>query len=161
MDYLISSATIEDAATIAHLRALMFNDQGGFEPVQLAEMEVRYTEWVADNLRSGDYWGWFAKSLQGELVGSAGLWLREWPPILKDYTGRQGYIENVYVMPAFRRKGVARQLMLTLLDWARSSGKIYNIELHATTMAHELYQSLGFESDDGRMGLWIGPIHVQ
>ena len=57
--------------------------------------------------------------------------------------GRQAIVLNVYTEPAFRRHGLARALMLDLLDWARSSG-LDSLVLHATPDGRPLYEALGF-----------------
>jgi len=156
MDYRIVQAEVADAAIIANHRTLMFSENKRHSENSLAEMEQRYKEWLIHKIAGGDYIGWFAKTANENILGGVGLWLREWPPELNDYTGKQGYIENVYVVPTHRRQGIAHQLMLTLLEWARASTKVYYIDLHATSMAQLLYKTLGFEVNDGSMSLWIG-----
>jgi ribosomal protein S18 acetylase RimI-like enzyme len=52
----------------------------------------------------------------------------------------------VYTVPEHRRRGLARQVMLRLLDAARAL-KLDVVELHATEDGYPLYRSLGFEDD--------------
>ena len=146
-----------EAALIAQQRKCMFAEEKHFSEADLAHMERLYESWVATKLACGDYRGWFAVSEAGEVIGGVGLWLREWPPILNNYTGKQGYIENVFTLPTYRRQGVARQLMIALLEWVRTSQVAYEIELHPTQMAHSLYSSLGFDSNHAVMSQWLGP----
>ena len=157
--FTIRQASQQEAALIARQRKLMFAEEKHFSEADLVQMEGRYETWVTSKLATGDYQGWFAVSQSGEVIGGVGLWLREWPPILNNYTGKQGYIENVFTLPAYRRKGVARQLMIALLEWVRTSQIAYEIELHPTQMAHSLYSSLGFESNHAVMSQWLGPKH--
>lgn len=157
LSYTIRQATAQDAALIAQHRKLMFADEGSFSKADQVQMEERYAAWVLPKLVSGDYQGWFAEIESGEVIGGVGLWLREWPPILNNDTGRQGYIENVYTAPMYRRQGVARQLMIALLDWVRTTKAVYEIELHPTDKARALYSSLGFESYQAAMTQWFGP----
>ncbi len=155
-DYHIRQSTPTDASLIAYHRRLMFADQDNHSEAELQEMETEYTEWVTAKLKSGEYIGWFATDEDEEVIAGVGLWLREWPPILNDETGRQGYVENVYTTPAHRRRGLSRQLMNALLDWAGTTGRVKLIELHASPVAQPLYESLGFSSEDGLMLLWVG-----
>ena len=155
--FFIRQATPQDAAVIARQRRLMFAEDKQHSEADLVHMESLYESWLADKLATGDYLGWLAQSESDEIVAGVGLWLREWPPILKNYTGKQGYVENVYTMPAYRRRGIARALMIGLLDWVRTSQVVYEIELHPTQMAYSLYSSLGFESNTGCMSQWFGP----
>ncbi|MEO8610553.1 MAG: GNAT family N-acetyltransferase [Chloroflexota bacterium] len=155
MTYQIRQSTSADTALIAHHRSLMFADQGDYLDSDLAAMEIQYAVWVAPKLASGDYIGWFAETDLGEIVAGVGLWLREWPPILDDETGKQGYLENVYTVPAHRRQGLSRQLMHALLAWVHETRVTQNIALHAAPIAQPLYESLGFISESGLMLLWI------
>jgi GNAT superfamily N-acetyltransferase len=43
-----------------------------------------------------------------------------------------------------RRRGVARQLMLTMIDWCRTQGFV-QVDLHASKQGKPLYESLGFQ----------------
>ncbi len=153
----IRRATSHDAAVIAHQRRLMFAEEKHHTEVDLIHMEGLYATWVADKLVAGEYLGWLAQTDSGEIVAGVGLWLREWPPIPRNYMGKQGYIENVFTLPAYRRRGMARQLMGVLLDSVHTSRVVYEIELHPTQMAYSLYSSLGFESNTGSMSQWFGP----
>jgi GNAT superfamily N-acetyltransferase len=56
---------------------------------------------------------------------------------------RRGNLLNVYTVAAFRRRGLARQLMKAVLDWCREN-KIDTIILHASPDGRRLYESLGF-----------------
>ena len=57
--------------------------------------------------------------------------------------GHEGLILNIYVEPAWRRRGLARRLMTTILEWAPSAG-VVRLVLHASSDGRPLYESLGF-----------------
>src|ERR1700682_2136083 len=92
----IRQATQQEAAVIAHQRRLMFADGRHYSDAELTQMQSSYEVWVTTKLAADEYMGWLAENESGEIVGGVGLWLREWPPILNNYTGKQGYIENVF-----------------------------------------------------------------
>jgi len=158
-EFTIRRASAQDAAVIARQRRLMFADGNDTSEAELTEMESLYVGWVAVKLATGEYWGWLAETESGEVIAGVGLWLREWPPILYNYTGKQGFVENVFTLPAYRRRGIARQLMNALLEEVRRSQVAYEIELHPTQRARPLYASLGFEGNTGLMSQWFGPKH--
>jgi GNAT superfamily N-acetyltransferase len=54
-------------------------------------------------------------------------------------------ILNVYTEPEFRRRGIARQIVVTILDWAQQRG-LRTINLHASNEGRSLYEKLGFEA---------------
>src|SRR5262245_21502676 len=61
-----------------------------------------------------------------------------------------GFVEGVYVIPAWRRQGVARQLFAAIGDWARARGcrelaSDALLENEASQVAHK---ALGFRETD-------------
>ena len=62
--------------------------------------------------------------------------------------GRRGWIGGMGVVPEFRRRGIARRIMLYLLDQARRLG-LSTVQLEVITQnqaAYPLYSSLGFQT---------------
>lgn len=62
--------------------------------------------------------------------------------------GQRGWIGGVGVIPDYRRRGIARQMMFYLIEQARLTG-IARLQLEViaeNTKAFDLYRSLGFES---------------
>ena len=82
----------------------------------------------------------------GRIVCCAWLLLVTKPPSPRFPHGQTGTLFNVYTVPEHRRRGLARQVMLRLLDAARAL-KLDVVELHATEDGYPLYRSLGFEDD--------------
>jgi GNAT superfamily N-acetyltransferase len=62
-----------------------------------------------------------------------------------------GYVQWVATEPDFRRRGLARGVMVGLLDWFERRD-VFAVELHATAQAESLYLSMGF-SDEGARAL--------
>ncbi|GAC1350753.1 MAG: hypothetical protein NVSMB27_36280 [Ktedonobacteraceae bacterium] len=59
-----------------------------------------------------------------------------------------GYVKRVVVHPAFRKQGLARQLMQYIITFARTEQHLEAIDLHVwedNYSAIRLYESLGFE----------------
>ncbi len=76
---------------------------------------------------------------QGQLVGNVSL-----APTGHD---RGWVIANVAVYPAYRRRGIARQLMDTALEWAAQQGEYATLQVDAdNAAARTLYESLGFKT---------------
>ena len=51
---------------------------------------------------------------------------------------------NVYVDAEFRRRGIARKVMETILEWCRGEG-LAAVFLHASDEGRRLYESMGFQ----------------
>lgn len=61
------------------------------------------------------------------------------------------YMQDVFVVPAFRRQGIGRQLVWALRDAAQKAGwaRLYWIAANDNPAAQALYKSLGIRLDFG------------
>ena len=87
--------------------------------------------------------------LDGETAGYAGMnWVLD-----------EGYMDNVAVLPAFRRQGVARALMEALAARARELGLSFlTLEVRlSNTEAAALYRGLGFREAGRRRNFYARP----
>jgi GNAT superfamily N-acetyltransferase len=103
--------------------------------------------YLQDAMVRGEYLAWLAET-RGTAIGGAGVQLRPILPRPRLETddiefGPEAIILNVYVEPAFRRRGVADALMRALLD-ALATRNIRRIVLHASKEGRRLYERLGF-----------------
>lgn len=106
-------------------------------------MTAHFRTWLKPRLADGSYFG-FVMSDDGVAVAGIGLMLIEWPPHPEHPAqDKRGYVLNVFVEPAYRKRGLARELMaLADAEFARR-GVSYAV-LHATEKGGPLYQSLGW-----------------
>ncbi len=108
-------------------------------------MVAAATPWLARALADGSYRHWLALDGSGCILGGGGVLVSPWPANPKDPCTERAVILNVYTEPGFRKRGVARQIMLTILDWARQRG-LRSINLHASDEGRSLYEKLGFKA---------------
>src|ERR1700730_18083697 len=88
----------------------------------------------------GAGWEW-----EGDGGGAGGaVLISPWPSHPYDMECRRATILNVYVDQEFRRQGIARQLMRTMIDWCRNEGFAF-VYLHSSKNGRPLYEGLGFE----------------
>ncbi len=137
------AANTGDIDIITHHRRRMFIDAGRADNRVLDVMDEHFKPWLLSMLQSEKYLGWLA--LEGDqVIGGAGLLLLDWPPHPLDPTsGQRGYLLNVYVEPAHRRKHLASYLIELALAEARRR-KIHVVALHSTEAGRPLYESNGF-----------------
>jgi ribosomal-protein-alanine N-acetyltransferase len=85
-----------------------------------------------------------------ELVGYAGLWF------VPDPDGDQAHVTNIVVAEAYRRTGVAREMMISLADHARGRDCVaWTLEVRITALAaQELYRRFGFAPAGIRKGYY-------
>jgi ribosomal protein S18 acetylase RimI-like enzyme len=137
-------AALDDAAAIVGHRRAMFHDMGRRDEAKLTQMSAEFEPWLRNRMESGEYLAWMAVAADGSIAGGAGLWLMDWPPHVIGSGARRGNILNVYVRPESRRRGIARALMETALEWTRANG-VDCVILHASDDGRALYESLGFK----------------
>jgi GNAT superfamily N-acetyltransferase len=139
---------MEDAAILAYQRAAMFRDMGVLSDDLFSSLATACQHYFTRALPTGEYVGWIATADENEIVGGAGLQLRQILPRpdldrARIITGPQAIVLNVYTEPAWRRRGVANRLMQHVLDWT-SAHEIESVVLHAAPEARALYEKLGF-----------------
>lgn len=140
----VREATPTDASVISQQRCLMFEDMGFSDHARLGDMRIEFEDWVSEKLAEGEYRGWLMTDPFGAVIAGAGLWIMEWLPTPVDLSEERGYVLNVYVRPEYRRKGIARILMQTILHWCRVHD-IHTLSLHASPDGLDLYKQLGFQ----------------
>jgi GNAT superfamily N-acetyltransferase len=146
----IRLATPADALLLATQRVAMFRDMGKTTAETEQPLLEASESYMAKALASGEYVGWVARldSPPHAVIAGAGVQFRPLLPRTDPsgqflLVGREGLILNVYVDEAYRRQGVARRLMETLIAWAPGAG-IVRLVLHASHDGRRLYESLGF-----------------
>ena len=122
----------------------MFSEMGYHDERALDAMSDAFRPWLIRMMDAGEYLAWLAIAADGSVAAGLGLWLMDWPPHMIGPGARRGNILNVYASPQHRRRGLAKRLMETALDWCRSNG-IRAVILHASEDGRPLYNALGFK----------------
>jgi GNAT superfamily N-acetyltransferase len=138
------TATPDDCAIILHHRRSMFEDMQEGTREDLDRMIDATVPWLAQALADGSYRGWLAQDPQGRVVAGGGILVSSWPAGPRDPVTRRAVILNVYAEPDFRRQGLARRLMLLMIQWLKDQG-FSSVVLHASDAGRHLYETLGFQ----------------
>jgi GNAT superfamily N-acetyltransferase len=139
--YIFRRATIDDIDIIVHQRSAMFTDMG-LDPVRIQSWEQPFRHWMRPRLETNEYIGFFAVSGE-QVVAGAGLWVHDWLPSPQTASPNRGYILNVYTEPPFRKRGLARRLVETAIEYCRSQN-IPTVVLHASEQGYPIYEAIGF-----------------
>ena len=145
--YDLREATPADVPTLVIHRRRMFEDMaaaGGtpYDVTALDAMDVAYAAHLSLRLVDGAERAWVIES-GGRIVASGAVLLSEWLPRPRDLTGRLAYLHSVYTLPEYRRRGLARRIVETAIDFCRAQG-LRRLVLHASRDGRPLYESLGF-----------------
>jgi len=141
----IREAAPSESAIILHHRRSMFRDMGEGTVEELDQMVEVAGPWLARALADGSYRHWLALDSSERIAGGGGVLLSPWPASPKDPCTERAVILNVYTEPEFRNRGIARQIMLTILAWLKERG-LRAVNLHASDEGRHLYEKLGFEA---------------
>ncbi len=139
----IREAAASELAIVLHHRRSMFRDMGEGTVEELDRMVEVATPWMARALADGSYHHWLALDGSNRVCGGGGVLLCPWPANPKDPCTERAVVLNVYTEPGFRKRGIARQVMLTILAWVKEHG-LRSVNLHASPEGRPLYEKLGF-----------------
>jgi GNAT superfamily N-acetyltransferase len=141
----IREAAPDELAIILHHRRSMFRDMGEGTVDELDRMVEVARPWLTRALADGSYRHWLALDGSGRVAGGGGVLLGPWLANPKDPCTERAVILNVYTEPEFRKRGIARQVMVTILEWLKQRG-FRAVNLHASAEGRPLYEKLGFEA---------------
>lgn len=147
MPFSIREATIGDVPSLARHRPAMFRDMGKLAPHHERPLEEATAVWLREAMPRGEYLAWVAENEGEAIVAGAGVHLRRILPRADEPEalefGPEALIVNVYVDREWRRRGVARAVMIAILDALDTRG-IRRVLLHASVEGRRLYEGLGF-----------------
>jgi GNAT superfamily N-acetyltransferase len=123
----------------------MFSDMGEGTVEELDRMVEVAGPWLARALADGTYRHWLALDVSGRVAGGGGVLLGPWPANPKDPCVERAVILNVYTELEFRKRGIARLVMRTILGWVQERG-LRGVNLHSSSEGRGLYERLGFEA---------------
>jgi ribosomal protein S18 acetylase RimI-like enzyme len=132
----------DDLDLICQHREKMFLEAGR-SPDAVRLMTDSFRPWLRTRLADGRYFGFFL-TVQDQVVAGIGLMEIEWPPHPSHpEQDKRAYMLNVYVEPAFRKRGLAKQMMQLAEQEFTRRGLQFAI-LHATAAGRPLYENLGW-----------------
>jgi GNAT superfamily N-acetyltransferase len=142
----IREASPSDIPEIVRLRRCMYEDMNYKDADALQAMSSLTADFLEKALPDGTFRAWLARDSNHVIAGGAVI-ITAWPAHPYDLECRRATILNVYTDPAYRRRGIARQLMQTMIDWCKQQG-FARVTLHASDDGRHLYESLGFEPNN-------------
>lgn len=106
------------------------------EMQELCAQPGRYAQWIACS-RLGEPQGLVEVALRSDYVNGT-----DSSPV--------GFLEGLYVDPAFRKQGIAAMLVYTAEQWVREQGctEMVSDALLENTDSHAMHRALGFEETE-------------
>jgi GNAT superfamily N-acetyltransferase len=137
----IRPARLEEMNVAADLRGVMASEMGRHWDCEHPGWRVRFATFFREKQASGNAQFFFAEN-GGDIVGMAAV------SVLDEYRALafgqpRAIVNSVFVIPAVRRRGIARRLMEAAIEWARGRGCAM-LRLRTSVAGRPLYESLGF-----------------
>src|SRR5215831_13245155 len=137
MEYRI--ATKEDINELVRLRIEFLNEITENRHVTNQDLvATQLKRYFNDHLDEDDFISWLAVD-KTHIVGTGAICFYDYPAGYGDCNGKYGYILNIYIVPGYRRQGLAEKIMEMLIQAAREKGAGL-VTLRTTKMAKQLYE---------------------
>lgn len=143
-EIVIRQARPEDVAEIVRQRRRMYEDMGERDAAALDAMQATSAAFLEKAIPAGLFRGWLAQTPAGRVVAGGGMMIVPWLSRPADPAPRRAWILNVYTCPEYRRQGIARRLMQTMIESCRQAA-FQSVALHSSDEGRPLYESLGFK----------------
>lgn len=148
----IREATLPDIPEILRQRRRMYEDMHYTDEATLTTMSDLTANYLRKAIPDGSFRSWLACD-NGRAIAGGAVIISPWPAHAYDLECRRATILNVYTDPDYRRRGIGRLLMQTIIAWCKQQG-FARVTLHASDDGRHLYESLGFEpSNEMRLTL--------
>ncbi len=144
MEFLLSHAGPGDVELLVTHRLNMWRDIHPEFGSKVDESEGLTREWIRARLSDGTLVGFIVRARDGTVAGSGCIWLRDEQPRPTNSRLVVPYLMSMYTERAFRRKGVAKLIVQSALNWCREQN-YDRVVLHASEAGKPLYEEFGFE----------------
>lgn len=136
----IARASIVDAYDLARLRAVSLVEMGLLKPLERGLFQQRAQREFVKLFREGRLAAWLLVA-DGHAMGCTCVLL--WDRLPYPTTSLHAEVAGVYVDPALRGRGYAREMVREAISWARAA-EVRKIVLHPSSAGRGLYEGLGF-----------------
>ena len=138
--------TDEDLDAFIEMRIRQLREEGATEDVDLVPALKDYYQ---RHMTDGTFVSWIA--LDNEtIIGTSGMSIVEKPPYFGCPSGKIGLLSSMFTEKAYRRQGIARELLSRVVDEARERG-CGAVQITASDMGVLLYTDFGFIKNNNFM----------
>ena len=149
--WVVRRAGVDDVSLLARHRAEMWLAMGNLKPEGYDRMLEQSRTYFLEAIVTREYIGWVVEGPaleENRIVAGGGLLLRRISPFPGEdgqvcASEMQAHVLNVFVEKEYRKQGLAKRLMTTILEWCNGQG-IQSVTLNASKEGKPLYEKLGF-----------------
>lgn len=128
------------------MRINQLREEGAKEDI---DIRPALTDYYKRHLADGTFVSWIAID-NGKIIGTSGLSVVEKPPYFGCPSGKIGLLSSMFTDKEYRRQGIAKTLLLHIVDEAREAG-CGTVQITASDMGVLLYTAFGFTKNNNFM----------
>ena len=138
--------TPNELDTFIEMRINQLREEGAKEDIDLRPaLKDYYSRHMSDDT----FISWLA--VDGEkIIGTSGMSIVEKPPYFGCPSGKIGLLSSMFTDKAYRRQGIASELLSRVVDEARKRG-CGTVQITASDMGVLLYTNFGFTKNNNFM----------
>jgi len=139
-------ATLNDIELLVNTRVSLIDEDSGLNENEKKDLYESNKAYMQDAMKQETFISFLA--FDGDIfVGTASACLYAVLPGKKLPKGKNAYIQNVYVLPSYRRQGIGKKVVSMVIDEVKQRGYT-RITLHATQTGQALFSSCGFQNSE-------------
>ena len=128
------------------MRINQLREEGAKEDI---DIRPALADYYKRHLADSTFVSWIAID-NGKIIGTSGLSVVEKPPYFGCPSGKIGLLSSMFTDKAYRRQGIAKTLLLHIVDEAREAG-CGTVQITASDMGVLLYTDFGFTKNNNFM----------
>ena len=152
MEIVFKKLTEVELETFVDMRIRQLTEEyesEGREAPKNVDLKSALFEYYHQHMADGTFVSWLA--MDGDtIVGTSGMSFVEKPPYFTCPSGKLGLLSSMFTNPAYRRKGIAKELLDRVISEARSYG-CGSVYITASDMGVKLYTAYGFKHNGNFM----------
>jgi GNAT superfamily N-acetyltransferase len=145
----IRQANLDDVEEMVRLRHDMQAEMGEHD-AKAADAIVDATRDYFQKQLTGKHFVGILAEDEGRIVGTGSFVVYDTPPSVPNPSGVDAYVLNMYTVPEYRGRGIAKLILDALLQRAYEEGA-RRIWLRTSEKARPVYEHLGFASRNNYM----------
>lgn len=138
--------TEKELDTFIDMRIHQLREEGAKEDIDLVPA---LRDYYNRHMLDGTFISWLAMD-EEQIIGTSGMSYVEKPPYFGCPSGKMGLLSSMYTNPAYRRKGIARELLSRVIKDAKEHG-CGTVQITASDMGVKLYMAFGFVHNENFM----------
>ena len=128
------------------MRINQLREEGAKEDI---DIEPALRDYYQRHMADGTFISWIALDNE-KIIGTSGMSIVEKPPYFGCPSGKIGLLSSMFTDKAYRRKGIAKELLSRVVNEARKKG-CGTVQITASDMGVLLYSNFGFTKNDNFM----------